>query len=362
MAVSTKKFGTLEGVFTPCLLSILGVIMYLRLGWVVGNVGFVGALIIICIANLITLATTLSMSSIVSNIRIGTGGAYSIIKNSLGMEAGGAIGFPLYIAQAISVAFYIAGFSECWLFVFPSHNVLLVSLILWFFLLVITYTSTKVAFRVQYLIMGLIGLSLVSIFSGEGIAGTNVFIQETLPGENFWGVFAVFFPAVTGILVGASMSGELKDPKSSIPQGTLWAIIISFCIYVGLAFFFAKKVPLADLQTNLSVAIDLGRWSWLVIIGIMGGHTFLCFRDVCGISQNFIGTGEAFRGSFFSFLFAHQSKGGAKCCHSFYRSFGAHHDSPGDLESNCGFADNDFFNYLWDDQFNCFHRAIYRHH
>jgi len=193
MSVSTKRFGTLEGVFTPCLLSILGVIMYLRLGWVVGNAGLTGALIIICFANLITLATALSMSSIVSNIRIGTGGAYSIIKNSLGMEAGGAIGFPLYIAQAVSVAFYIAGFSECWLFVFPGHSALLVSLIVWFFLLMITYSSAKVAFRVQYLIVGLIGLSLVSILSGEGIVLTDAFLQEPLPVENFWGGFCCFF-------------------------------------------------------------------------------------------------------------------------------------------------------------------------
>jgi len=119
--MSTKRFSTFEGVFTPCLLSILGVIMYLRLGFVVGSVGFGGALLIIGFANLITLFTALSMSSVVTNIRIGAGGAYSIITKSLGLEAGGAIGIPLYIAQAISIAFYIAGFSECWYFIFPQQ-------------------------------------------------------------------------------------------------------------------------------------------------------------------------------------------------------------------------------------------------
>ncbi|MCK5581691.1 MAG: Na-K-Cl cotransporter, partial [Candidatus Omnitrophica bacterium] len=126
--MSTKRFSTFEGVFTPCLLSILGVIMYLRLGFVVGSIGLGGALVVIVLANLITLATALSMSSVVTNIRIGAGGAYSIITKSLGLEAGGAIGIPLYISQAISIAFYVTGFAECWYFIFPQHDILLVSL------------------------------------------------------------------------------------------------------------------------------------------------------------------------------------------------------------------------------------------
>ena len=126
-----RRFSTFEGVFTPTVLSILGVIMYLRLGWVIGTVGLWGALGIIVGANLITIATSLSMSSIVTNIRIGPGGAFSIILKSLGIEAGGAIGIPLYLSQAVSVAFYIAGFSECWITIFPAHSAILVSLTVW---------------------------------------------------------------------------------------------------------------------------------------------------------------------------------------------------------------------------------------
>ena len=50
---SSKRFGTFEGVFMPTILTILGAIMYLRLGWVVGNAGFGGALIIILLAKLL---------------------------------------------------------------------------------------------------------------------------------------------------------------------------------------------------------------------------------------------------------------------------------------------------------------------
>ena len=119
--MNAKRFGTFEGVFTPTFLSILGVIMYLRLGWVIGETGLKGALIIITIANLITLFTCLSISSISTNSRVGTGGAYSMISKSLGLEMGGAIGIPLYLSQAISVAFYVAGFTECWISLFPAQ-------------------------------------------------------------------------------------------------------------------------------------------------------------------------------------------------------------------------------------------------
>ncbi len=106
---SPVKFGAFQGVFTPTVLTILGVIMYLRGPWVVGNAGVLGAIGIITLATVITLFTALSMSSIVTNIRIKAGGAFSIISQSLGLEAGGAIGIPLYIAQAFAVAMYIFG-------------------------------------------------------------------------------------------------------------------------------------------------------------------------------------------------------------------------------------------------------------
>ena len=191
--MSTKRFSTFEGVFTPCLLSILGVIMYLRLGFVVGNIGLGGALMIIVFANMITLATALSMSSVVTNIRIGGGGAYSIITKSLGLEAGGAIGIPLYISQAISVAFYVTGFAECWYFVFPQHDMLAVSLIAWLLILIVSYTSAKFAFRVQYIIMAFIGASIVSIMFGQGQETHSIVIWDQFSLTNFGLYLRSFF-------------------------------------------------------------------------------------------------------------------------------------------------------------------------
>ncbi|MCA9403102.1 MAG: Na-K-Cl cotransporter [Candidatus Omnitrophica bacterium] len=267
--MSVRRFSTFEGVFTPCLLSILGVIMYLRLGWVVGQVGLSASIIIIVLANLITLATALCMSSMVTNIRIGPGGAYSIITKSLGIEAGGAIGIPLYMSQAISVAFYITGFTEAWHYLFPEHSGLAVSLIVWGAVLGVTYFSTKLAFRIQYGIMAVIFASLATIFfNNSGYTYSDIPVTGERVG--FWPAFAVFFPAVTGIMAGASMSGELKEPAQAIPRGTLAAILVSFLVYVALAVCFAARVPAIMLRSDPYVAIGMGAWPKLVLAGIMG--------------------------------------------------------------------------------------------
>ena len=114
------KLGAFLGVFTPSILTILGVIMYLRFGWVVGNAGLLGALAIVIIANAITLITALSVSAVASNMRVGVGGAYYIISRSLGLEIGAAIGLPLYLSQAFSVTLYSFGLAESLRIVWPG--------------------------------------------------------------------------------------------------------------------------------------------------------------------------------------------------------------------------------------------------
>src|SRR5210317_1217657 len=112
-------FGTFKGVYTPSVLTIFGVIMYLRFGWVLGNVGLPGTLIIVTISTAITFLTGLSLSALATNRRVEGGGAYYIISRSLGIEAGAAVGLPLFFAQALGISFYIAGFSESMVSVFP---------------------------------------------------------------------------------------------------------------------------------------------------------------------------------------------------------------------------------------------------
>ncbi|MDD5614478.1 MAG: amino acid permease, partial [Candidatus Omnitrophica bacterium] len=192
-----------------------------------------------------------------------------IISKSLGYEVGGAIGLPLYIAQAISVAFYITGFGECWVSVFPGHDFILVCILTWLALLIISYTSAKFAFRLQYVIMAIISLSIISAFMAKG-AFTETLSSAGVAEVPFWQVFAIFFPAVTGILAGISMSGELKNPERNIPLGTISAIIVSFAIYLAVTFWFSGIASPRELVNNTSIIIDVSRWRFLIIAGIMG--------------------------------------------------------------------------------------------
>ncbi len=274
------KFGTFQGVFTPTLLTILGVIMYLRAPWMVGNAGVLGAIGIITLATAITACTALSMSSIVTNIRIKAGGAFSIIAKSLGLEVGGAIGIPLYIAQAFAVAMYVFGFREGWLWVFPAHPALLVDIITFLLIFIIANISTDFAFKIQYVILAIIALSLLSIGMGfiNNPINTDIrmfgnyegSIENGFSGTNFWVVFSVYFPAVTGIMAGANMSGDLEDPRTSIPTGTLAAIVLSYVIYVGLAILVAYLATPKELLENYNILIDKAFFAPIVVMGLLG--------------------------------------------------------------------------------------------
>lgn len=300
-----KKFGTFGGVFTPTLLTILGVIMYLRLGWVVGNAGLLGAWLIIIVSFLITLCTALSMSSITTNIRIGAGGAYAIISQSLGLEVGGSLGIPRYISQGLAVTMYIFGFREGWLMIFPDHPAFVVDLIVFLVIYGIAYKSADLAIRTQYLIMVVIIASLASIVfaayndsmyqstvealswgSFQGAPETN------FRGTNFWVVFAVFFPAATGIMAGANMSGELKDPRKSIPKGTLWAIGVSFVIYMLLAYWIARSASTDELVRNYNIMIDKSFWPPAVIAGVLGATFSSALASMVGSSRILFAMGQ----------------------------------------------------------------------
>lgn len=267
-----RRFGTFSGVFTPTVLTILGVIMYLRLTWVVGNAGLLGALAIIALSKTISICTGLSLASITTNIRIGAGGAYSIISQSLGMEAGGAIGIPFYISISLSSSLYIIGFTEGWLILFPEHDPLIVSAVTWLTLVIISAISARFAIKVQYIVMALIGLSLISILLTP--APMLPFQEIVLVGDfsqgDFWLTFAIFFPAVTGIMAGVNMSGELINPRRAITRGTISAIIMTSFIYIGLAVAAALFIPHARLLDTSRIAfLDIARWQILIILGIL---------------------------------------------------------------------------------------------
>jgi amino acid transporter len=244
-----NQFGTFAGVFTPCLLTILGVILFLRANFVVGQAGVLGALLILALAKSITVLTTLSTSAIATNMQVRGGGAYYLISRVLGPEFGGAIGVVLFLAQGMSVPFYVLGFSEALTQIFPSlvpwlpHVALGTAAVLF----LVVYTGAGWAIKVQYFIMAVLLLSIALFLGGALLRFSPAqFTSNLLPAYtavnpdspargvfSFWKIFAIYFPAVTGIMAGINMSGDLKDPGRSIPRGTLAAIAAGAAVYAA---------------------------------------------------------------------------------------------------------------------------------
>ena len=228
-------FGTFQGVFTPSILTIIGVVMYLRFGWMLGHVGLRTSLVIVTIGSAITFLTGLSISALATNMRMKGGGAYFMLSRSFGVEAGAALGIPLALSQAVSVSFYVAGFAEALVNSGIPHvgawDPRIVGLATLAVIAVTATLSANIALKSQYFIMAAIAFSLVAFFLGGTPSGLASPSPESVPPAlGFWPVFAVFFPAVTGILSGVGMSGDLKNPGKSIPLGTLAAVITGYLL------------------------------------------------------------------------------------------------------------------------------------
>lgn len=256
---SSARFGTFAGVFVPNILTILGIILFLRLGEVAANGGLWNALAIVLLANAISFMTGLSLSAVATNMTVRAGGNYYIISRSLGLEIGGAIGIPLFLSQAISVAFYIIGFTEALNAIefFQQFNPHLISSLVLLAFVFIAYIGADFALKIQYVILAILIASLLSFFVGAvGAIGQvePMLTSNFQPDSNFWIMFALFFPAVTGIEVGTSLSGDLKNPSFSIPVGTIASIIFTTIIYVLVVVLFILTIPVdALLNDNLAM-------------------------------------------------------------------------------------------------------------
>ena len=277
-----RGLGTFGGVFTPSILTILGVIMYLRFGWVVGNAGLRDALIIVTIATTITLLTGLSIAQISTDQPVRAGGAYYMVSRSLGTEIGGAIGVPLYLAQAFAVALYTLGFAESVHAVAPTIAVKPLAIATTIVVTALALISARTAIRAQYVIMAGIVLSLVSFFLGRNTVGSVPAPPggfETIP---FWQLFAVFFPAVTGIMAGVNMSGDLAEPRRSIPRGTMAAIAVSYVIYMTIPVVLADRADPSALIEEPLIMQKLALWGPAILIGVWGATLSSALGSILG--------------------------------------------------------------------------------
>jgi amino acid transporter len=291
-----EKFGTFLGVYTPSVLTILGLIMYLRFGWVVGNVGLPITLLIVLLASSITFITALSASAVATNMRVGVGGEYYMISRSLGLELGGMIGIPLFLCRTLSITFYSFGLSESIISLWPGswagppdYAVRVLAAVTIVVITAVSGRSAGLALRLQIPIMLAVGVSMVALVAGVVVGGTRTpeltLTYRTAP-EGFWYVFAVFFPAVTGFTAGIGMSGDLRDPRRSIPRGTMLAVLTGLAVYllVPVLLSASARVTPAELAAPgviiwTSIAV-LG--PWLVFPGVWGAILSSAFGSVLG--------------------------------------------------------------------------------
>ena len=334
-----RKFGT-GPVFFTAISTILGAVMFLRFGFAVGNVGFLGTLLIIFVGHAVTIPTAMAIAEIATNQKVEGGGEYYIISRSFGLVIGSSIGIALYFSQAISVAFYIIAFAEAFSSLFeyllyhyefhPAVEWLLqrkqtVSIPALFLLTgIVLAKGADLGVKTLYVVVATLLFSLVAFFIGQtefsktvpfdpirtvaDYQNENVDISNTLninepnaanstidnpnpvelrpagkeaqnqpispteipPAVSFFTVFAIIFPAFTGMTAGVGLSGDLEKPSQSIPLGTLAGTLCGMVIYVFIAYKLALSASPVDLANTNKLAMADIAWQgwWLVPVGL----------------------------------------------------------------------------------------------
>ncbi|KGL80365.1 Solute carrier family 12 member 1 [Tinamus guttatus] len=277
------KFGWVKGVLVRCMLNIWGVMLFIRLSWIVGQAGIGLGVIIILLATMVTSITGLSTSAIATNGFVRGGGAYYLISRSLGPEFGGSIGLIFAFANAVAVAMYVVGFAETvvellkesdTIMVDESNDIRIIGTITVVCLLGISVAGMEWEAKAQVILLVVLLVAIANFFIGTVIPTNNekkargffnyqasIFAENFGPdfrdGEGFFSVFAIFFPAATGILAGANISGDLEDPQGAIPKGTMLAILITTVAYIGVAVCAASCV-VRDATGNVNDTVVSG--------------------------------------------------------------------------------------------------------
>lgn len=273
-------FGTMP-VFLAAISTILGAIMFLRFGYAVAHTGLMGALAIVLLGHMVTVPTALALSEIATNRRVEGGGEYYIISRSFGTTIGSAIGVSLFLSQAISVSFYMLAFAEAFRPIAPlaerylhvPFDPRMVSVPGTLLLAVIMLLrGADIGVKALLLVVLVLSGSLVLFFAGgptESMAGHEVSLMGTVNGADpFFVVFAICFPAFTGMTAGVGLSGDLADPKRSIPLGTMTATALGGVVYVAIVIKLAMSAPPSELAQDQLIMSRIALWGPIVPIGL----------------------------------------------------------------------------------------------
>ena len=264
-----KRFGTAP-VFFTAISTILGAILFLRFGFAVGTMGFWGVILIIILGHLVTVPTALAISELATNKRVQGGGEYFIISRSFGLNIGSTIGITLFLSQAISVAFYIIAFTESFEFLFnwllSRYDINLprqvISVPAMAALAVIIFKKgASLGVKILYWVVAILLISIVLFFMGKtNYAAEGVVSFSNLEFRNadsFFLVFAIVFPAFTGMTAGVGLSGDLKNPSKSIPLGTTLATFSGLIIYFFISYKLAISASPEQLVGNQLIMANI---------------------------------------------------------------------------------------------------------
>ena len=275
------KFGVTP-VFLTALSTILGAVMFLRFGYAVGNVGFIGTVGIILLGHLITIPTAMAIAEIATNQKVEGGGEYYIISRSFGINIGAAIGLTLYLSQAISIAFYAIAFSEAfdgvieWLndtyHIFIWDKRLISAPLVLILSAIMLSKGAQLGVKILYPVVAILVVSLLFLFLGNtGYVSGNEnfdFFKTIQNPDSFFIVFAIIFPAFTGMTAGVGLSGDLKDPKKAIPLGSLMATFTGMLIYLFIAYKLTISASPEDLAGDQLIMGKIALWGPIIAIGL----------------------------------------------------------------------------------------------
>ncbi len=275
--VKGQGFGTAP-VFFTAISTILGAILFLRFGFAVGTLGFWGVILIIFLGHLVSFPTALAISELATNQRVEGGGEYFIISRSFGLNIGATIGIVLFFAQAISVAFYVIAFAEAFQpffeyvhshygIILPHQVISLPSMAL--LSILILKKGAAVGVKALYFVVGILFLSLFLFFIGKTdysqVADVNIFSDGFKNMDKFFIVFAICFPAFTGMSAGLGLSGDLKNPGKSIPLGTISATVVGMIVYVLVTWKLAVSASPYDLLNNQLIMSKIAKYGGFMI-------------------------------------------------------------------------------------------------
>ncbi|KPL15277.1 MAG: amino acid permease [Bacteroides sp. SM23_62] len=273
------NFGTMP-VFMTTVSTILGAILFLRFGYAVGHTGFIGAMGIIALGHLVTIPTALAVAEIATNQKVLGGGAYYIISRSFGLNIGASIGIALYLSQAISVAFYIIAFGEAFEPVFnflsESYNInirdarFITIPTMAILALIILTRGANLGMKALYMVVALLFTAIIFFLAGKSThSGIQFVMNNRISGADpFFYVFTIIFPAFTGMAAGLGLSGDLKNPSRSIPNGTLWATLAGMVIYILVAYKLAISATPEELASDQLIMQRIAVWGPIIPVGL----------------------------------------------------------------------------------------------